>query len=41
MQRFTDVNLKLMLDIDMYQSVERMIRGSISMICKGYAEANN
>ena len=30
-----------MLDIEMYQSVERMIRGSISMIFKGYAEANN
>ena len=41
MLRFTNVNLKLILDIEKYQLVESLIRGGISMICKGYAEANN
>ena len=41
MLRFTNVNLKLILDIEKYRLVESLIRGGISMICKGYAEANN
>ena len=41
MLRFTDVNLKLISDIEKYQFVESTIREGISMICKGYAEANN
>ena len=41
MLRFTDVNLKLISDIEKYQFFESTIRGGISMICKGYAEANN
>ena len=41
MLRFTDVNLKLMSDIEKYQFIENKIRGDTSMICKGYAEASN
>ena len=41
MLRFTNVNLKLILDIEKYQLVESLIRGGISMVFKGYAEANN
>ena len=41
MLRFTYVNLKLISDIKKYQLVESTIMGGISMICKGYAEANN
>ena len=41
MLRFTDVNLKLISDIEKYQFFESTIRGGISMICRGYAEANN
>ena len=40
MLRFTGVNLKLISDIKMYQFIET-IKGGISMICKGYAKANN
>ena len=39
--RLADVNLKLISDIQKYQFVESTIRGDISIICKGYAEANN
>ena len=35
MLRFTDANLKLISDIEMYQFVESTITGGISMICKG------
>ena len=38
--RFTDVNLKLISDVEKYQFIESTIRGGISLICKGYAEAN-
>ena len=41
MLRFTDINLKLMSDIENYQFIESTIKVYISMICKGYAEANN
>ena len=41
MLRFTDVNLRLISDIEKYQFIERTIIGNISMICKGYSEANN
>ena len=41
MLRFADVNLKLISNVEKYQFVEIMISGDISMICKGYAEANN
>ena len=40
-KRFTDVNLKLISNIKKYQFFESPIRGSISMIFKGYAKANN
>ena len=41
MLRFNDVNLNPISDIEKYQFTESMIRDGISMICKGYAEANN
>ena len=40
MLRFTDVNLKLISNVEKYQLVESMIREEISVICKGYAGAN-
>ena len=41
MLKFTDVTVKLISDIQKYQFIENTIKGGISMICKGYAEANN
>ena len=41
MLRFIDVNLKVISDVAKYQFIESTIRGGISIICKGYAEANN
>ena len=41
MLRFTDVNLKLISDIEKYPFIESIIRSGISIIFKGYAEANN
>ena len=41
MLRFTDVNSKLIPDIEKYQSIESRAKGGIYVICKGYAEANN
>ena len=38
---FTNVNLKLISDIEKYQFVKGTITGIVSMICKGYAEATN
>ena len=41
MLRFTDINSKLISDIEKYQFVESVIKCIISLICKGYAEAHN
>ena len=41
MLRFTNVHLKLMSDIENYQFIKSTIRGSISMIYKGYVEIND
>ena len=41
MLRFTDVNLKLISDIEKYRFVESTVRGAISVTSKGYAEANS
>ena len=41
MLRFTDINLKLISDSEMYQFIKTTIRGGIFMIYKGYVEANN
>ena len=41
MQRFLDIDLKLISDVKKYQFLESTIRGGISMICKSYAESNN
>ena len=41
MLRFADINLILVSDIEKYQFFESTIRGNISMMRKGYAEANN
>ena len=39
--RFTDIHLKLISGIEKYHFIENTVRGGISMICKGCAEANN
>ena len=41
MKKFNCTRLKLISDIEKYQFIESMIRGSASMIYKGHAEANN
>ena len=41
MLRLIDVNFKLISNIEKYQFVESRIRVSISVVCKGYAEAKN
>ena len=41
MLRFTDVNLKLISDIEKYQFTESAIMGGIAMISKAYAEVND
>ena len=41
MLRFNNVNLKLISDTERKKFIESTVRGSISMICKRYAEANN
>ena len=41
MLSFASVNLKLISDIEKYQFIETTIRGNISIMCNGYAEANN
>ena len=41
MKKFNGIRLKLISDIDKYQFIESMTRGSISMIYKGHAETNN
>ena len=38
MLKFTDVNVKLISDVEKYQFVESVIRSAISMICKGYVK---
>ena len=40
MLKFTGPHLILASDIKKYQFVESLIRVGVSMICKGYAEAN-
>lgn len=37
---FSDFNLKLISDIEKYQFIKSTIRGGMSMIYNGYAEAN-
>ena len=41
MLKHTQVQLELIDDIDMYQKVEKGIRGGISVITYKYAKANN
>ena len=41
MLKMTDINLKLITDIDMYQMVEIGLRGGVSYIVNRYSKPNN
>ena len=40
MLKMTDINLKLITDIDMYQMVEKGLRGGVSYIANRYSKPN-
>ena len=39
--RFTGTNLKLISDIEKQEVIKSTIRSGVSLICKGFDEANN
>ena len=41
MLKMTGINLELITDIDMYQMVEKGLRGGISYIANRYSKPNN
>ena len=41
MLKMTNIKLELMIDVDMYQSIEKGMRGRVSYIASQYGKANN